>query len=65
MGGKSTLLRSTCLAVVIAQLGCCVPADSYTGTLFDRIFTRIGAQDNLLANKSTFFLEMEETNTIL
>ena len=65
MGGKSTLLRATCLAVVIAQLGSCVPADSYIATLFDRLFTRIGAHDNLLQKKSTFFLEMEETNTIL
>ena len=43
MGGKSTLLRSTCLAVVLAQIGCYVPADSYKATLIDRIFTRIGA----------------------
>ena len=65
MGGKSTLLRSTCLAVILAQIGCNVPAQSYKATLFDRIFTRIGAQDNILANKSTFFLEMEETKLIL
>ena len=62
MGGKSTLLRSTCLAVVLAQIGCFVPAESYKATLIDRIFTRIGAQDNVLANKSTFFVELEETN---
>ena len=62
MGGKSTLLRATCLAVVLAQIGCNVPAKSYTATLFDAIFTRIGAQDDILANKSTFFMEMEETN---
>jgi len=42
-----------------------VPAKSYKATLFDRIFTRIGAQDNILVNKSTFFLEMEETGTVL
>ena len=62
MGGKSTLLRSACLAVVLAQIGCYVPADAYRATLIDRIFTRIGAQDNVLASKSTFFVELEETN---
>ena len=65
MGGKSTLLRATAMAVVLAQIGCYVPAETYTGTLVDRIFTRIGAQDHILANKSTFFVELEETNQIL
>lgn len=45
MGGKSTLLRATALSVVLAQIGCYVPAVSYSGSLIDRIFTRIGAQD--------------------
>ena len=65
MGGKSTLLRATALAVVLAQIGSYVPAKSYQGTLVDRIFTRIGAQDQILANKSTFWVELEETNQIL
>ena len=65
MGGKSTLLRATALAVVLAQIGCYVPAQSYKGTLIDRIFTRIGAEDHILSNKSTFFVELEETNQIL
>ena len=42
-----------------------MPAESYTATLIDRIFTRIGAQDQILSNKSTFFVELEETNQIL
>ena len=65
MGGKSTLLRQTCLAVILAQLGCYVPADSCTLTPVDRIFTRLGASDRILEGKSTFFVEMEETNNIL
>jgi DNA mismatch repair protein MSH6 len=48
MGGKSTLLRATCLAVVLAQIGCYIPAREYRATLVDRIFTRIGAQDLIL-----------------
>lgn len=43
MGGKSTLLRSTCLAVILAQLGCMVPAEKMRLTLVDRVFTRLGA----------------------
>eukprot|EP00347_Sterkiella_histriomuscorum_P016833 403351679 len=65
MGGKSTLLRQTCLAVILAQIGCFVPAESCILTPVDRIFTRIGASDRILEGKSTFFVEMEETNTIL
>ena len=65
MGGKSTLLRQTCLAVIIAQIGCYVPAERCAMTLVDKIFTRIGASDKLLENKSTFFIEMEETKAIL
>ena len=65
MGGKSTLLRATALAVVLAQIGCYVTAESYTATLVDHIFTRIGATDQILTNKSTFFVELEETNQIL
>ena len=65
MGGKSTLLRQTCLAVILAQVGCFVPAEKLTFTPVDRIFTRLGAFDRILEGKSTFFVEMEETKNIL
>lgn len=65
MGGKSTLLRQTCLITVLAQVGCWVPADSCTLTPVDRIFTRVGASDRILAGQSTFFVELAETATIL
>ncbi len=91
MGGKSTLLREvtcavprhffhlqTCIAVIMAQLGCHVPAASFRLTLagkryhaylllmrIDRIFTRIGANDNIAAGRSTFMVELKETATIL
>jgi DNA mismatch repair protein MSH6 len=65
MGGKSTLLRSTCLAAIMAQIGCYVPAKSCKLTIVDRVFTRIGASDRILENKSTFFVELEETKTIV
>jgi DNA mismatch repair protein MSH6 len=65
MGGKSTLLRQTCIAVIMAQLGCYVPASKCRLTPFDRIFTRIGANDNILAGQSTFMVELSETSKIL
>ncbi len=65
MGGKSTLLRQTCLIAIMAQLGCKVPADSCTLSPVDRIFTRVGASDRILAGQSTFFVELAETATIL
>ena len=65
MGGKSTLLRQTCVAVILCQVGCFVPAESCEMTLVDRIFTRIGANDRIMENKSTFFVEMEETKSIV
>ena len=65
MGGKSTLLRQTCLAVILAQMGCFVPAEKFILTPVDRIFTRLGASDRILEGKSTFFIEMEETKNIL
>ena len=61
MGGKSTLLRQTAIAVILAQIGCYVPAEHCELTPVDRIFTRIGASDRILEGKSTFFVEMEET----
>ena len=65
MGGKSTLLRQTCIVVILAQIGCFIPAVSVRMTIFDRIFTRLGASDRILESKSTFFVEMEETANIL
>ena len=65
MGGKSTLLRQTCLIVILAQLGCRVPAETCRLTPVDRIFTRVGASDRILAGQSTFFVELAETSLIL
>ncbi|KAI9093843.1 muts domain V-domain-containing protein [Phlyctochytrium arcticum] len=65
MGGKSTLLRQTCISVIMAQLGCYVPARSCRMTIFDRIFTRLGANDNILAGQSTFMVELAETCKIM
>lgn len=65
MGGKSTLLRQTCIAVIMAQIGSYVPAQSFKLTTFDRIFTRIGANDNIMAGQSTFMVELVETCRIL
>ena len=65
MGGKSTLLRQVCVSVIMAQIGCYVPARKCVMTLVDRIFTRIGASDRILEGKSTFYIEMEETKNIL
>ena len=65
MGGKSTLLRQTALAVIMAQMGCMIPARSFEFSAIDRIFTRIGAEDKIFEGKSTFFLEMEETWNIV
>lgn len=65
MGGKSTILRQTCIAVIMAQMGCYVPAEKCVLSIVDRIFTRIGARDRILEGKSTFFIEMEETKTII
>jgi DNA mismatch repair protein MSH6 len=60
MGGKSTLLRQTCLISIMAQLGMFVPATSCKLTPFDRIFTRLGSSDKILAGQSTFFVELSE-----
>ncbi|CAD8206909.1 unnamed protein product [Paramecium octaurelia] len=65
MSGKSTLLRLIGVSIILAQIGCAVPAQSFSLTPFDRIFCRLGATDRLLEGKSTFFIELEETKTIL
>ncbi|EQC33643.1 hypothetical protein SDRG_08747 [Saprolegnia diclina VS20] len=65
MGGKSTLLRQNCILVLMAQMGCYVPATSCALTPVDRIFTRLGASDRILAGQSTLFVELAETATIL
>ena len=65
MGGKSTLLRQTCLLCVLAQLGCRVPATEMSLSPVDRIFTRVGASDKILSGQSTFFVELSETALIL
>ena len=65
MGGKSTYLRTSALLVVMAQLGCFVPAELMRFGLVDRIFTRIGASDVLAKGQSTFMVEMTETARIL
>ncbi|XP_018580482.2 DNA mismatch repair protein Msh6 [Scleropages formosus] len=65
MGGKSTLMRQCGLVVILAQLGCYVPAESLRLTPVDRIFTRLGASDRIMAGESTFFVELSETASIL
>ena len=65
MSGKSTYLRQVALIVLLAQIGSFVPADSATIGIIDRIFTRIGAQEDLAAGQSTFMVEMTETANIL
>lgn len=64
MGGKSTYLRQVALIGIMAQIGCFVPAKRAHLAILDRIFTRIGAGDNLAQGKSTFLVEMEETAAI-
>ena len=65
MGGKSTYMRQTALIVIMAQMGCFVPAKECHMPLFDKIFTRIGASDDILSGQSTFMVEMNEANRAL
>ncbi|MGM0238000.1 DNA mismatch repair protein MutS [Enterococcus sp. AZ103] len=65
MSGKSTYMRQLALTVIMAQMGCFVPAEKAELPIFDQIFTRIGASDDLIAGQSTFMVEMMEANQAL
>lgn len=65
MSGKSAILRQTAIISILAQVGSYVPAESFEFRLVDKLYTRVGASDNLAAGESTFMVEMTETATIL
>ncbi len=65
MAGKSTYMRQCAITVIMAQMGCFVPCKSCTMPIFDKIFTRIGASDDLVSGESTFMIEMKEANTAI
>lgn len=62
MSGKSTYMRQLALTIIMAQMGCFVPAERASLPIFDRLYTRIGAMDDLIGGQSTFMVEMTETN---
>ena len=65
MAGKSTYMRQCAITIIMAQIGCFVPCQSATLPIFDKIFTRIGASDDLVSGESTFMVEMKEANLAL
>ncbi|MDN6161460.1 MAG: DNA mismatch repair protein MutS [Atopostipes sp.] len=65
MSGKSTYMRQVALIIIMAQMGCFVPAEKVSLPIFDQIFARIGAMDDLISGQSTFMVEMTETNQAL
>lgn len=65
MGGKSTLLRASCIVVILAQMGCYVPAESCILSPVDIIFTRLGASDRIMSGESTFMVECMEASSVL
>ncbi|UPQ99626.1 DNA mismatch repair protein [Chloropicon primus] len=65
MGGKSTLLRLSAVCAVMSQIGCYVPARDMRHTIFDRVFTRMGAEDRMIEGMSTFLVELQDTSVVL
>ncbi len=65
MAGKSTYMRQCAITIIMAQMGCFVPCKSCTIPIFDKIFTRIGASDDLVSGESTFMVEMKEANNAI